>query len=258
MARRSKIDISCYADIFRLYAEGSSQAEIGKRYGVSGQLIGRILLTAKQPTRVGGYGTYRHEATDKHNRVVSLFNSGLSIVQIAEIIEMSCAGIYYVLEVNNLVTPDRVTPRFRVTDPDQVAARNERICIAYKFGLTIQQIETREHCSTETVQAILRTNGIEIQKYGEWHRRISKAKADQYQELYKIGYSCREIAELIGMSTRSVHNVLSRYCPELIRSNSVTRAKHKNRAKLADDRALLVEADNLAQRLISRHKNNSD
>ncbi|NJM67033.1 MAG: hypothetical protein HC851_15860 [Acaryochloris sp. RU_4_1] len=75
---------SDHSDILKKYRGGLSQAAIGEEYGVSGQLIGRILKKYKVPGRVGGFSSPKLEVRANHRRILGLFQDGYTISQVAK------------------------------------------------------------------------------------------------------------------------------------------------------------------------------
>jgi transposase/Mor family transcriptional regulator len=213
-----------YQAIADAYANGESQASIGKRYGVSHGWVGKILKKINHPTRVGCSRVYRSEMEENHEFIIESHSLGLSYEQIAEHLNISTGTIIYVLQQKGLWVPERNKLSFQ-----KKIERAEKIVVAYKFGISIPLIKKKFSCSELSVYQALRQAGVEIRKKGYVAAVRGKANASQFNELYLAGFSCQEIAEELGFSKNHVWYLLDKYYPESLRNPAEAKKKRKLR-----------------------------
>lgn len=97
--KMTKINETQKLEIIKLYVVGNlSQKEIGKMYGVSGQLVSKILRNKGCETNRGGWREKKSAIEERHRKILRLHASGNSLHKIAAKMEMTASGIKYVVD----------------------------------------------------------------------------------------------------------------------------------------------------------------
>ena len=100
MAKKmAKINETQRIEIVKLYVVGNlSQKEIGEMYGVSGQMVSKILRSKGCETNRGGWRDKKSVIEARHRKILRLYASGNSLHKIASIVKMSAQGVKYVVD----------------------------------------------------------------------------------------------------------------------------------------------------------------
>lgn len=77
---------------------------------------------------------------------------------------------------------------------------------AYTAGATIEALAEHHGCSTESIRAVLRAEGVEARPRGP--RSPLAGREDDVAAAYRAGATIRELAERFGANARTVRKVL--------------------------------------------------
>ena len=162
----------CIQDMY--FVQNMSQQAIANIYGVSHATIGKIVRLFA-PARVGGGRYLQEELEQSNSQIIDLKNQGLSVGAIALMLDISSASISERLQRLGL-KPEIQRAYHSLSEKEKL---KEKIALAYKFGLTNQEIKERFRVGLSTIQKTLAENNITTRKRGEWCHLISKALAAQ-------------------------------------------------------------------------------
>lgn len=189
-----KITKEKYVDIINMHNDGMSNKEIAKLYDVSTSRIGQIL---RENGLYATKGIYTKFSEEDCSRIVRLYKSGVSSVEIAKLFNCSYTPIKKILKLNG-ITLDTTLRKIPKDDWQNVVDM-------YNDGMSQRDIAEIYGCSSIPVGNILRQMNVEMHPNG-----FTSEDAEQMYELYKSGKRIPEIAEIYHTDRHTVGRVFKR------------------------------------------------
>lgn len=201
-----KINNSQFSEIVRLYREENlSQAEIGSRFGVSGQCISYYLRKLDVETRVGTSKLPRTQVEEQKQIAKLLYDAGASIYEIASILKLTPQTTHEHLETLGYKPRERKEYGRKAKNN---AIRAEVLFNLWQQGLDISKIGEIIGVSTNQVRQRLK----KFPQYVPSKRKTAKEGEQELvakvSSLAQEGKSRRDIATALGIS----YDVLCRIC----------------------------------------------
>lgn len=165
------------------YNNGEGTTSIAKDYNCNSGSIYLFLrddigIQMKNPIK--NYG----KAKQNKDKMISLWNSGLSTKQIAKNINMGSATVLRTLKAWNIDTSRGCTKR-----DDPVCHHTEEIIKLYNSGTNMQQLAEKYHTNSGVIYELLKKNNIKTRKCNKYtFDQTFFEKIDTQEKAYFLGW----------------------------------------------------------------------
>lgn len=185
---RKKLDENDYKTIIQLKQNGYTNQELADIFNVTKSRIGQIL-------RSNGISSinskYLNFSEDDCQKIIELYNQGVSSVNIGKIFGCSKNPITRVLHDNGIIL-DTSLRKINKSDYQKITAM-------YTSGMTQQEIADIYQCSQHTISRVMKNIGLSVRPNG-----ITKEEVEQMYELYKKGFRLPQIADMYGIDRHTI------------------------------------------------------
>lgn len=189
-----KLDENDYKKIIQLKNDGRTNPELANLFGVTSSRIGQILRQYGISSVNSRYLNFSQEDCQK---IISLYNGGVSATKIAESFGCSRKPIVEILHKNGI----KLDTTLRKVSKDDY----HEIINMYGDGMTQREIADVYGCSTSVIHNIMKKIGLQARPNG-----LTKECAEQMYALYSTEMRLPQIAELYGVSRHTVGRVFKR------------------------------------------------
>lgn len=194
--------------IINSYKELNSAAKVAAIYGISNQTVYYTLSRCGVPT-LSKNEKRQLKVTD--DEIVSLYHNIGSGVKVAKHFGINDRTVYKILEQNGIDSKEyRRRPRV-FNDKECI----DKLLVDYSNGKSAVKLAKENNCSIWTILSTLDRFKVEI-------RRITRMTPDEIKtakELYESGMTFKQVATLLGRSDIGIIRNITKYYPEIIRSN---------------------------------------
>ena len=237
--------------IIPLYDNGMSIKDIAESEGVSMPTIANDIEQLMKAGRVKKQETFKEkqhqEIEERRERIISLYNKGMRIKDIAEIEGVLIPTISK--DIKRLLKAGKVKKRKTLNEKQhqEMEERRERIIPLYDNGMSIKDIAESEGVSMTTI-----ANDIEqlmkagrVKKQGtlkEKHYQEIEERRERIISLYNKGMRIKDIAESEGVSITTI----TRDITQLVKAGKVKKRKtlnEKQHQEVEDNEELMAKSE---------------
>jgi len=162
----------------------------------------------------------------------ALYEEGFNCPQIAEMFEVSHNAVFQALKGK---------VKFRAKGNKGIERKKdiEKWRSQYLFGMSIKEIARREKMTPEGISYTLRKEcGINV--FGDYIKKLEATRQSQAEtmfEVYRRGYSFKEVSDILGCSELWVNQLLHEFYESGLRSKEAScRLAHRKRNAETDNR----------------------
>lgn len=200
--RSATIAESDKEEIIRLYNTSVPITEISKSVGIHEYKVREFIKLAKSDNLIRDNDISNERYTD----AINMLNEGYSTKYIANKLNVSKSAVYYYIrkgkDNNALINYSlkKGTPR-KIIDYD-------KLMDMYYKGYTLSEMGKELSSSDITIRKVLLEHGVSTSRYRACS--IHNQRYMKYIELYNSGYSMKDMAKEIGVSTNTLKNYLEK------------------------------------------------
>ena len=200
--RSATIAESDKEEIIRLYNTSVPITEISKSVGIHEYKVREFIKLAKADNLIRDNDISNERYTD----AINMLNEGYSTKYIANKLNVSKSAVYYYIrkgkDNNALINYSlkKGTPR-KIIDYD-------KLMDMYYKGYTLSEMGKELSSSDITIRKVLLEHGVSTSRYRACS--IHNQRYMKYIELYNSGYSMKDMAKEIGVSTNTLKNYLEK------------------------------------------------
>lgn len=190
-----------YSEIVGLYKCGFSSNKIAELYGVSKNIIRKILATLgvklRDPKRI----KLNHQ---EFLELVEDYKSGYSLRELAKRYDCSNTGL------KEYLIKKGVDLREKYSIMDDEKGQLELINDYLDDKITLQDIMRKYHCQYNTLKRILSIHGISKGK--KWNKfKLTEQQCLEAIDMFRIGTSIPKIAGYFGVDKSTMYAIFKRY-----------------------------------------------
>ncbi len=179
-----KMPIHMEEQIIKLYLEGLSTSEIGKRIDKNRSLVLNILKRNNIQLRK------KHITEDTKKEIADLYQEQqLSTQKIAKKLNISPAGVYHILKLRQVKMRNRAEGRSKTRKYER------EIIELYQRGYSTREISQKFSVSDSAIKKVFYRNSLEMRRR---NKRISIELKKQIIEMGLTGYTVLEIRNRLG------------------------------------------------------------
>ncbi len=225
--------------IKKLYSEDNlSTIKIGEIVGVSYKTILKKLKEMNIEIRGRKFKKGTKEFNEENNKILELFNKGLSTIKISK--KLNCSQTTIGRRLNYLKVP-------REGKRDKLKLNDSKIKKLYtQENSSLFKIAKIMDCSPDTISMRLKRMGVEIDD----RNKVKNLNKDKIKiiKLYENGKSTQEIAKIFGCVDSSIFNILKK--------NGIKLRERKEASKLMWKKE--GHRDNISKKALKRFKEDTE